>query len=447
VDDGMRPPISLVDVKVEPKEAGGEALLGKADAFRAERWGWPVIFPNGEPGKALLAQPGCISEKGRGEAWEAPVRLQKVTRDSKEQMGLFAARPFLPGDCIFVEAPFMVIPEEADLDNSVSSAYVNKAHRAAIRAFAALPDGVKARVLELFCPERLTVTLGRGEKRWQEQLTPEDFFRHLVETGIEVGSDENDKALIWRFIRIWDANCSDVAGGIGLLGWISRANHSCNPNASRSLLPNNQMALVAIRPIVVGEEVTCSYLIDADLLKPRARRRELLAPWDFACECSRCSDSQEERIADGEPKLEEVDIQRLASKAKGGTVDLSELRSEWSKVSLPDNHWLKPQVDAGLRDVEELEGNYLAARDRQHAVLRFWDEMLPASASVHRAHLRGVLGDHERRLGNYLAALELYREGLMEVSSFQFAGHTTVQELRGKLQSLLTCEKGAKCKQ
>lgn len=361
-------------------------------------------------------------------------------------MGLFAARAFLPGDCIFVEAPLLGIPEEADLDDAVGGAYVNRAHRAAIRGFVALPDSVKALILELFCPEQLTVTLARGEKRWQEEITREDFFRHLAETGIEVGSDENDKALLWRFIRIWDANCSDVAGGIGLLGWISRANHSCDPNASRSLLPNGQMALVAVQPIGAGEEITCSYLIDADLLKPQQKRHEVLAPWNFRCECSRCS-GHEERIVDCASNLEEADIQRLASKAKGGTVDLSELRSAWSDVSLPHNHWLQPQVDAGLRDLEELEGNYLAARDHQQAILKFWDEMLPAAVSVHRAHLRGVLGDHERRLGNYMSALELYREGLMEVSSFQFAGHTTVQELRGKLQSLLTCEKGAKCKQ
>jgi len=446
VDNGMRPPVSLVDVQVDPEEKGGQAILGKADAFRAERWGWPVILANSKPGSAFLAGPGSICEQGCKDAWVAPVCSQKVTRDGKEQMGLFASRPFQPGDCIFVESPLLLVPPEADIDDKLGGVYVNKVHRAAILRFVALPDPTKARILELFCPEHLRVTVGKGQERWQEEVTKDAFFEHLAKLGVEVGSDEHDKAVIWRFIRIWDVNCADVAGGIGLLGWTSRANHSCQPNATRSLLPGGQMANVAIQAIAAGEEIFCSYLLDDDLLKPREKRQELLKPWNFKCACSRCSSAEDTLVDGGTTPEAEADIQKLISDAKGAAVDLSELRSAWAKFDLPDNHWLRPQVDAGLRDLEELEGNYLGARDRQAAILKFWDEMLPAAASIQRARLRGMLGDHERRLGNYMDALRLYCEGLAEVSSFQFAGHTTVEELRGKLQSLLTCEKG-NCKQ
>merc|ERR1719191_2326921 len=83
VDPGMQPPILLVDVQVEGKEqADGKPVLGKADAFRVERGGWPVILPSGKPGSnVFLASPGSISAVGCSDFWSAPVKMSKVVRD------------------------------------------------------------------------------------------------------------------------------------------------------------------------------------------------------------------------------------------------------------------------------------------------------------------------------------------------------------------------------
>jgi len=431
VDSGMKMPVSLVDVLMESKEKDGDKIFGKADAFRAERWGWSVILPSSKPGSASLVKPGDLYEKGSKDAWVAPVRLETIMRNDKEQRGLFASIPLLPGDCIFVESPCMVIPEEADIDENLGGLYVNKAHKTAIQAFIQLPVQLKKYVLEMFCPERLLVTLSDRKKQWVTPVSKEMFFEQLAKVGIEVGSDESDKEVIWRFIRTWDANCMQVAAGVGLFPWGGRVNHSCRPNAARVMLPGNQIAYFAIEAIAPDDEILTSYLIDEDLLKPRERRHVALEPWDFKCECSRCSEAEDVCLTCQEE--DDIDAQcasMVLSMASGDTLDLSETRSELSKISLAKSSWLRPRVDAAFRDLEELEGNYPAARDRQAAIVDFWDTQLSAKASIRRAHLRGVLGDHEKRLGNYMAALRLYSAGLVEVSSFQFPAHTTCEELK-----------------
>ncbi|CAK0871618.1 unnamed protein product [Prorocentrum cordatum] len=214
VDDGMRMPVSLVDVQLEDKS--GAALLGKADAFRAERGAWSVILSSSKPGTASLAPPGSIREKGSKEAWVAPVRLEKVVRDGREQSGVFATREFLPGDCIFVEAPILAIEEVGDVDQDMKGLKINKAHRLAVQQFLALPDQRKGAALSLFCPDRMLVTLGDGQKQWSEPLSKETFFDQLPKVGIQVGDDEDDKAVVWRFIRIWESSNMAVAAGTAI---------------------------------------------------------------------------------------------------------------------------------------------------------------------------------------------------------------------------------------
>eukprot|EP00933_Yihiella_yeosuensis_P038705 TRINITY_DN32635_c0_g1_i1.p1 TRINITY_DN32635_c0_g1~~TRINITY_DN32635_c0_g1_i1.p1 ORF type:complete len:520 (+),score=112.70 TRINITY_DN32635_c0_g1_i1:119-1678(+) len=443
VEDGMKMPVKLVDVVVSPKDK--KSMTGKADAFRGERGAWSVILPDSPPGSASLAGPGQISEKGSSERWAAPMKFGKVSFDGKEQGGLFAARGFSSGDCIFVESPFMMIDETAEVDSDMRGLEINIAHKKAIQKFVTLPIQLKQAILTMYCPERLTVTLRKGEEQWQKALEKDSFFEQIAKAGIEVGTDDDDKAVIWRFIRIWDANNMETAGGSGIFGCTCKQNHSCKPNIARVLLPGNQMGTFAITDIKEGDELTSSYLVDADLLKPKARRQEILRNWDFDCKCSRCQSETEEGPLTPQ---DEIDIEKMCSNtikeiAKSGTLDLSETRSELENVKLPTGHWLTLQLLTAFRDLEKLEGNYLAARDRQADILKFWETAIPADVSIQRALVRGALGDVERQLGNYMDAFKHYYEGLAEVASFQFPGHTACVELRSKLQSLLTCDKGA----
>eukprot|EP00965_Chrysotila_dentata_P255565 6212268-Pleurochrysis_carterae.AAC.1 len=64
---------------------------------------------------------------------------------------------------------------------------------------------------------------------------------------------------------------------------ISRANHSCSPNAERLLRENHGVELRALRKIAAGEEVTVAY-IDLDL-PYQERQKHLLQQYGFNCVC------------------------------------------------------------------------------------------------------------------------------------------------------------------
>ncbi|KAG8364631.1 hypothetical protein BUALT_Bualt18G0017500 [Buddleja alternifolia] len=69
-------------------------------------------------------------------------------------------------------------------------------------------------------------------------------------------------------------------------------NHSCIPNAKafkREEDRDGQATILALRPIIKGEEITISY-IDEEL--PYEERQELLADYGFTCKCPRCSEEQ-----------------------------------------------------------------------------------------------------------------------------------------------------------
>ncbi len=50
------------------------------------------------------------------------------------------------------------------------------------------------------------------------------------------------------------------------------------------------MAVIALEPITMGEEITISYLSDESLLRSRTERMGKLRNWGFECDCSVCGD-------------------------------------------------------------------------------------------------------------------------------------------------------------
>ncbi|EDQ85613.1 uncharacterized protein MONBRDRAFT_11753 [Monosiga brevicollis MX1] len=67
---------------------------------------------------------------------------------------------------------------------------------------------------------------------------------------------------------------------------LSRANHSCQPNAA--VVYNGAAAVLrSMRDIPEGEEVCISY-VDPTLARD-VRRRELVQSYGFACDCARCA--------------------------------------------------------------------------------------------------------------------------------------------------------------
>ncbi|CAE8594287.1 unnamed protein product [Polarella glacialis] len=80
-------------------------------------------------------------------------------------------------------------------------------------------------------------------------------------------------------------------GGGAVCLTVSRANHSCQPNALLAPEASGEVRIVLLRALEVGEEVLVSYLSGDDLLRPTLQRQRELqrGPWGFCCSCPRCS--------------------------------------------------------------------------------------------------------------------------------------------------------------
>merc|ERR1719362_578186 len=87
----------------------------------------------------------------------------------------------------------------------------------------------------------------------------------------------------WTGVESGDVSCAVYQA-------CSRFNHSCEPNIGRRFDADGCMSLHTLRDIEAGEEMTISYLGDAELLQNTERRRWQLQPWGFRCSCPRCED-------------------------------------------------------------------------------------------------------------------------------------------------------------
>jgi len=70
---------------------------------------------------------------------------------------------------------------------------------------------------------------------------------------------------------------------------MSKANHSCSPNACVLAPQEGPGEMVCLRTITPGDEVTVSYLGDLELAKPVEFRQQTLKRWEFTCTCKRCA--------------------------------------------------------------------------------------------------------------------------------------------------------------
>jgi len=100
-------------------------------------------------------------------------------------------------------------------------------------------------------------------------------------------------------------------------------NHSCNPNAHRSVRDvNGYVYVVAVRDIPAGDEVTITYIHTNYFSKTR-RTADLLAKYKFTCQCSVC-------VRD-DPAIEEV-REIYESVLDNGVSDTEELVDEFIQM-------------------------------------------------------------------------------------------------------------------
>lgn len=115
------------------------------------------------------------------------------------------------------------------------------------------------------------------------------FESHTVEDVRQDGG----KTLLTRAAGIFMTNCFDMTDspmgeGCAIYAAIARLNHSCQPNAQQTHLPETgEEVLIASRTIEIGEEICDCYI---DLRQPRALRQKVLSDlFRFDCRCEACS--------------------------------------------------------------------------------------------------------------------------------------------------------------
>ena len=152
-------------------------------------------------------------------------------------------------------------------------------------------------------------------KRALEQRVPERF-----------GAHESDLHLYASLIGMFELNnlgiyVDESVQGTGFFPTHSLLNHSCDPNILMCFdrlgdedgsddddgdggdggdgdgdggdsFESSRCFAYALKDIVSGEELTCSYLTEEDLQLTTAERRTLLRDYGFVCMCPRCASNE-----------------------------------------------------------------------------------------------------------------------------------------------------------
>jgi len=177
------------------------------------------------------------------------------------QVGLFAARPLVPGERILVEAPLVVVNSAGDIATAIES----------------LSDEQKTAFYDLAnaCEDDESSSSERG----------------IFDTNaFSLGSRSSPSSSF--------AFPSGAKHGIFSLS--SRFNHSCAPNIKTSYSPSlARLVTHVLRPIAAGDELLTSYLGGPALFASTSTERtaRLRRAWAFECSCAVCASDAASRAA------------------------------------------------------------------------------------------------------------------------------------------------------
>ncbi|KAJ9521056.1 hypothetical protein QJQ45_022775 [Haematococcus lacustris] len=119
----------------------------------------------------------------------------------------------------------------------------------------------------------------------------EDYF--LLVDGLAEGAEKEEvQRQTGRWLDALDRWYDTCCEGTGFYCLQSCANHSCAPSAATEGLASGATALLALKDLAPGEEVTLSYIgeLEAEGGRPLGlkERQAMLRDWGFVCRCSRC---------------------------------------------------------------------------------------------------------------------------------------------------------------
>eukprot|EP00930_Biecheleria_cincta_P069697 TRINITY_DN57400_c0_g1_i1.p1 TRINITY_DN57400_c0_g1~~TRINITY_DN57400_c0_g1_i1.p1 ORF type:complete len:487 (-),score=76.68 TRINITY_DN57400_c0_g1_i1:198-1601(-) len=313
---------------------------------------------------------------------------------------------------------------------------------------------------------------------------PQDKRAKLLQMAATEGCPQNEAGFhgedltALRAIRTNSVALPDGGGAVYAIG--CRANHSCRPNASLRVGSNARLQLKALRSIEAGEDVLVSYIGEGDLLRPQARRQELINSWGFLCDCDRCVGPDDARgfqcISCNEGIL------NLQQSTSGGTrwgpcdccqtvlpsETLDGAEQEWvqhasalrpspvrdqmafamykgliaaladSPTSAPaaDGHWVPAKL-AGIAAEEMIrQGDGQGAVQAGNLVRRYVHRTLGPVASRATAQVTCIEADAAVLAGEYDEAEKLYQSALLETSLLPRSADKLMEQIESKLQAL-----------
>ncbi|KAF7388166.1 hypothetical protein HZH66_010933 [Vespula vulgaris] len=226
-----------------------------------------------------------------------------VGYSSFEGRGLFATRDIEAGELIFVDNALLLSPRNSEkylplckhmdheceylrkLEPTCGTTWSMDLLRALLAVRAISLDDEQRDVLAIFqCHQNLNndceVTLLRSNVKNAPKVKEIDFM--MMVSGIfNTNSFET--------IVVQDKDHYTSLRGLYPMGAL--LNHACVPNTRHHYDSQQQLYVIAVRPISAGEEITMTYI---DLFWDTILRRQVLSiTKNFFCRCSRCSDPAE----------------------------------------------------------------------------------------------------------------------------------------------------------
>lgn len=130
----------------------------------------------------------------------------------------------------------------------------------------------------------------------------ETVVQRLIKMEPELNCLVNEKDMRQKIKRIAELHISaipinvfsckssnrDLADQYYLYDFISRINHSCDPNLDTFIRDDGVMECKTLKPIKNGEQLFVNYLGCSENLTTRQRKQQLKDSWSFECNCPLC---------------------------------------------------------------------------------------------------------------------------------------------------------------
>jgi len=265
-----------------------------------------------------------------------------------------------------------------------------------------------------------------GQALWRgppEDLRKAAYVSCVDDTWPDGSTEERAQRVEVMMVFSYNAYISEGPGRYQIVyPIISKANHTCKPNALVMAPEDGPGEIVSERALAKGEEVMVSYLSKSDLLRPLLQRQSLLRNgWSFECCCPRCASPVDDTRRFRCPRpgctgsciaLTARDTLETTCCDQCGVQTSHEELDTWADQegeiealvnSLPDSLYSAWATCEDFWKAHPLHG--LAGRWKRALALRTADDAMDADSDGERTELEAELEQHKAALDECLRAV------------------------------------------